>query len=246
LKNGLPDGMRRRGLLRALIWTAPVAVLALFCGYLWVRQALLRSAVERAVAGLTGGSCSVSRARVREGRVFFADLEVRHPAGARLSCSAAVVPLGGWPLDPGATGRFDALDLRLELADLPPIAVDKLNVLRERDAASGRAVTTVMIASKCAGLNAALAERAGVRFEAGRLELYSRPELETGGLDFPVLVRLLDFKVRGTDGRFEVDAREARATVRVTGTRRAPRVDLGELEPYLGGGFVEGFRDLAP
>jgi len=238
--------MKRRIYLRALIWMAPAVVLAGYYGYRWVRESVLRNAVAEAIAVGFGGECSIGRAIVREKRVFFGDLRLSHPSGLTITCENAVLPLSGWPLEARGTGRVDALNARLKLGDLPEIAIDKVNVLRKRDEERNATVTTVMIASDCSGLNAALEKRAGVRFHRGRFEIYSRPDTGAGKLNFPVLVRLLDFKVRGTDGKFEVEAVEARATVRVTGTRGNPVIDLGELEPWLSNDFVRGFEDLVP
>ncbi len=237
--------MKRRTYLRALIWIAPAVILAGYAGYHHIRESLLRSAVEEAIARASGGSCSIGRALIKEDRIYFGRLELRHPSGLKIECEDAVVPLSGWPLDPKGLGRIDALNVTVALEDIPPVRIDKVNVLREQDKKSGQVVSTVMIASECAGLNAALEKRAKVRFAAGKFEIYSRPDLDAKQLNFPVLVRLLEFKVRGTAGKFEVEAAEVRATARVTGTRENPRVDLGELEPYLSGDFVEGFKDLA-
>jgi hypothetical protein len=238
--------MKRRTYLRALIWIAPALVLGGYLCFRLVRDSLLRSAVERAVARATGGSCRVRGAVVRDGRIYFSGLKLEHPSGAVLSCAAAVVPERGWPIDDQAPGRVDLLDVQVSMAGLPPVRIDKLNVIRARDERTGKLRLTFLAVSECAGFNAALEKKAGVRFEQGKLEIYSLPELDGKTLNFPILLRLIDFKVRSTDGRFEVEAAEARAAVRITGTRKQPRIDLGELEPYLGKGFVTGFRDLLP
>ncbi len=238
--------MTRRIYLRVLFWVAPALVLGGYYGFRTVREFMLRSAVERAVARATGGSCRVRKARVRDERIYFSGLELEHPSLAVLSCRAAVIPERGWPIDDQAPGRIDVLNAEISIGGLPAVRIDKVNIVRAKDEKTGRLVLTFMAVSECAGFNAALERKAGVKFEKGKLEIYSRPELEGETLDFPVLVRLIDFKVRSTDGRFEVEAAEARAAARITGTRKHPRIDLGELEPYLGKGFVEGFEDLLP
>jgi hypothetical protein len=99
----------------------------------------------------------------------------------------------------------------------------------------------------CTDLNPLLEKHGRIRFERGRATLEAPLELRRyGQLDCAVSVSLRDIKVRSLDGRFEAEAAEARATVRITGTLEEPKLDLGELEPWLGRGFVEGFGKSGP
>jgi hypothetical protein len=238
--------VKSRKYLRVLLWAAPLAVLFGYWAFRTVRDALLRSAVEESVARATGGQCSVGRATVRGNRIFFSKLSVGLPSGRSLCCEAAVVPVDGWPMKEDRPGRIDALKVTLRLAGLPAVTLDKVNLVREAGPGGKGHRLELLAQTDCADLNPLLRERGRVEFLAGTFDLRCRPKTAGDALDCAVSVRLRDFKVRGLDGRFEVEGREAQAGVKLTGTVDEPRLDLGELEPYLGEDFVKSFKDLAP
>ena len=76
--------MKRRTYLRALIWIAPALVLGGYVCFRFVRESLLRSAVERAVARATGAEILVLDPLARD-----YEANLRHIA---LALAAALQP----------------------------------------------------------------------------------------------------------------------------------------------------------
>jgi hypothetical protein len=237
--------VERRRYLRLLLWIAPLVVLAGYWGYRRIHVWITTRAVRSALSEITGAEVELHRATTHKGRVLFSHLRIKTAAGFGFGCEAAGFDREGWPLLADASGRAEALNCTIEYRDYPPLGVEKINVVRDAEERAGRRLK-VLAQTKCSRLNPFLAKAGGVKFERGELDFHCYPRIVGGRLDFPAHVRLRDFAIRSLDGKFEFSAREARAVVRITGSPEKPRLDLGELRPYLGADFVKSFGELAP
>ncbi len=202
---------------------------------------LAAGALERAASAGTGLPCRVGSVR-RAGKGLAVEALELGVAGTApyFRVSAAEVEF----FDRRRLGavRLDGADLDVLLPGQPMVQLKGVRLSAERLEllAKPENAAEVTAQGNCRDLNPLLKENGGVRFERGTFVLKSRPDLSGEVLDVPVTVTLRDIKVRSLDGRFEVEAAEAEATVRITGTLEDPRLDLGELEPWLGEGFARG------
>jgi len=198
---------------------------------------LFRSVLEKAVKKATGLHCDLGDGRPMPGRDFQTDrfclgppdspvLEVDEPVlgfdsrgvltRVFLGRKRVVLNHPDWP--------------RLELKDLYLAYI----------------AGELHLSLQCTDLNPLLKKYGKVRFERGSLIVNAPLDLSRPELDCSVSIRLSNIEVRSLDGKFEFEAEEVAATVKVTGTLKNPRFDLGGLEPYLGEKFVESFKEYKP
>ena len=227
--------VRRRSLY---LLAAVILVFLLVWGVRTVKARLLEGALERA----TGMSCSVGSA------AFFGadarDVELASPSGVRvrldrlrLWSSKKNLNLSGIkvfvPGNPGV--EADLKSFRVGLLYMAPLL------------SSGQGKFPVLAGGQMEELTPLLREYGKVRAESGEFEVEGYAEVGPGGkLAIDLRVCFRDLLVRSLDGSFEFGAGEATATVRVTGTLKEPKLDLGELEPILGRKFVKSFEKLQP
>jgi hypothetical protein len=206
---------------------------------LWylVPALLFKPVLERAVQSATGLECDFGTGRPLPGRVFQTDRFRLGPAKAPV-LEVEEPALGfdrGGVLTKAFVGQKKVV---LNRPDWPRLVLKDVYLSYNPGA--------LHLQLDCADLNPLLERHGKVRCEHGRLVLDAPLDLARRDFDCNVSVSLRNIKVRSLDGRFEVQAEEARATVKVTGTVDDPRIDLDQLEPWLGAEFVKAFRKPAP
>ncbi len=237
---------RRKTLVLAGVAGGAALLLVLFVAPAYIENYLAARALEEAITEKTGMSCSVGNVFVHHRVVN--NLVVGEPKSPFLE--ADVLYLRGRDFrNPSGFNSTGAI--KINVPDLPPLEFRNVEVsasnfgVRRYENPAERGL--VIVKGDLTDLNPLLVEYGKVRAGRGRFEILATVGFDKeAGLDCSVDVTFMDFLVRSLDGKFEFEAEEVTATIKVTGTPKNPRFDLGELEPYLGKKFVESFERYKP
>lgn len=239
--------MKRRKLL-VLVGVAggTALLLVLFVAPTRIRNYLAARALEEVITEKTGLPCSVGNVSVHHRTVR--DLVVGEPQSPFLEID--VLHLHGRDFR-NPSGFTASGAIKINVPELPPLEFRKVEVSASNFGAPGDESPAergqVIAKGNLTDLNPLLAEHGKVRAERGRFVIVATVKLDKEAeLDCSIDVTFLDFLVRSLDGKFEFEAKEVTASIKVTGPPKSPRFDLGELEPYLGEKFVESFGKYKP
>ena len=226
---------RRRKVLVCVTGVALPAILAL-AGLRLFRNRKLKNALERA----TGMQCSVGSVSFLGDKAC--DIALSSGDGLHIHIGEARVR--------GRRKNLMISGIRLDLPEGVPADSKGLRItLLYTDSllSDGYGDFAVLAGGRLTELNPALKRYGQVVADKGEFFAKGNMEIRSeGGLSGDLQVEFTDFVTRSLDGRFEFEAEEVTATIKIAGTLKAPKLDLGELEPYLGKKFVESFKEFKP